>query len=325
VPWATALPGLLRAGALDIVSNLHKRMGDDLELLDRPDVEHNDRGWGRAFGGNIRQRQDNVTTPYARGEEWGLQGGMDLYTTVEADGTRQHNVGLYGSYLYADVTVRGMTGAQANPAVVGRLTPETLALGAYWTYKQGPAGFYLDAIAQRSWFRGDGEAVTGVRSDIDGTGTLGSLEIGYGFDLSKTWMLEPQAQVIRQGINLDSFNIPHADISYPSSWSTVGRLGVRLRGDYLTADQKEVKPYVRVNLWRGFNDTQRTEFRTLAATTPIVTDIGYTSAELGGGLSMSVSERFSVYAEVDHLFSLDDDDETQEKGTSGSLGFRYYW
>lgn len=321
----TALPELLRQGGLDMLGTLHQRMGGDLQRMGLVDEDHDDRAWGRIFGSRIRQQQDNVTAPEAKGNAWGFQGGIDLYQSVEESGEEQHNAGIYGAYLRANADITAMTGATLQPALVGELRPEITALGAYWTYQREPIGFYLDAIVQRSWYDGEAEAVTGVRADIDGTGLLGSIEIGYGFDVSDNWMLEPQAQLIRQSSDIEDMAIPNAVVSYDSASSTVGRLGARLVGDYVDDDGSQFKPYLRANWWHGFDRSQNTVFRSEAAATPIATRIGYDSGEVGLGFSRSLDNQFSVYGELDYMFSLDDENGAEIKGASASLGFRYYW
>jgi outer membrane autotransporter protein len=55
-----------------------------------------------------------------------------------------------------------------------------------------------------------------------------------------------------------------------------------------------------------------------------MTQSGYDTGELGAGFSRGLSNRFSVYGEVDYRFELGGGG-TEVRGTSGSLGFRYWW
>jgi outer membrane autotransporter protein len=325
VPVLTALPSLLRQGDLEVVSTLHQRMGDDLERAGQQDADHDERGWGRVFGGSIQVHQNGVTAPELDGNLAGFQAGLDLYQAAQANGERQHNAGFYGAFARARTEVEGMTGTTAEPGRVGSLRPEITALGAYWTYRRAPAGFYLDAIAQRSWYGGALDAVTGVASAIGGTGMLGSISFGYGIALSSGWMLEPQLQLIRQGSNIDGLAIPNAEVSFSGGYSTTGRLGLRLVGDYRADDGTRTMPYVRANLWHGFDTEQRTTFRTAAAASPLLTRMGHDTGELGAGFSRGVTERFSVHGEIDYRFDLGSGEGLALRGTSGTLGFRYYW
>jgi outer membrane autotransporter protein len=316
VPWATALPSVLRQGGLDLLGTAHKRKGDELNGLDSHNSNQN-RAWGRFLASDTRQNLNNVTSPEVNGQSRGLQFGVDLYQHQE------HELGLYAGWLKANAEVSGKTGATPGTAWVGSLAPEITAVGSYWTYR-APSHLYLDAVVQKSWFGGNGTAATGVQTDIKGGGLLASVEVGYGFDLAKHWLLEPQAQLVQTSTHLDAQAIPNATVDYGSHSSRVGRLGLRLLGDYTLSSDKAIKPYLRANLWQGFGGDQRTSFVNAAAVTPILTQASYRSGELGAGFSMSLGSGVSLYGEIDRMFSIGGE-ASATRGTSGSLGLRFAW
>jgi outer membrane autotransporter protein len=317
VPWLTALPGLLRQGNLDLIDNLHRRMGDDLSGM-----QNDDRLWARVFGGDaIRQRQDNVTSPQGEGSNWGFQAGVDLFQSRDGEGKR-HDVGFYGAHLEARSNITGMTGASEEPTWMGILRPETTAAGAYWTYKASAGlGFYTDLIAQYNWYSGNGQAVTGAQAKIKGNGVLGSLELGYGTQMSQHWTIQPQAQLVAQKSRIDSIGIANATVKFEDKLSLAGRLGIRMVGDYTTGGH-QWKPYVRTNLWHGFDGKQNTVIQNPAATTPIATQMGYDALEAGAGFTVALNRNVSLYGEADHVFAVGKASSQLSKGVTGSLGIR---
>jgi outer membrane autotransporter protein len=86
-----------------------------------------------------------------------------------------------------------------------------------------------------------------------------------------------------------------------------------------------LKPYVRANIWRGFNATQTVTYSTKTASVPIRVGLGYTSGEVGAGLSWALTDKMSLYGEIDRMFSMDDNAQQVRKGTSGTVGVKWDW
>jgi outer membrane autotransporter protein len=316
VPWLSLLPSLVREGDLDMLGTLHQRVGDDLR-----GTENDHRLWARLFGNDsIDLRVDNVASPQADASNWGAQVGVDLYQAKDADGKRD-DAGFYVGKLDARSDISGMTGATAASAWVGSLNPDASVLGGYWTHKSA-SSLYVDAVLQRSWYSGDGMAVTGVNADINGSGNLASLEIGRGFATSEKWTLEPQAQLLYHTSEFDDISIPNAVVSFGNNDSTVGRLGLRLVGDYALNDGRPLKPYLRANWWHGFDGSYQTVFSTPVAAAVIETRNGYDSGEVGAGFTLALTDGVSLYGELDHAFALGSDASELSKGVSASLGVR---
>ena len=61
------------------------------------------------------------------------------------------------------------------------------------------------------------------RGKTQGFGFAASLEGGYPFH--DGWLLEPQAQLVYQTINIDDFNDGVADVRYSNTDSLAGRIG----------------------------------------------------------------------------------------------------
>jgi outer membrane autotransporter protein len=316
VPWSSVLPSLVREGDLDMLGTLHQRVGDDLA-----GTANDARLWARLFGNDsITLQVDNVTSPEADASNWGAQVGVDLYQSQEADGKR-NDAGFYVGKLKAEADVSGLTGVTTEPAWEGAYDYDAAVLGVYWTHKTATHA-YLDAVLQHSWYSGNGRAVTGIRTDIDGTGNLASLELGKGFALSDKWTLEPQAQLVYHRSSLDDIVIPNAVVSFDGNGSAVGRLGVRLVGDYLLSDARPLKPYLRANWWHGFHGSFNATFNPLTEPTVIKTQTGYDAGEVAAGFTLQLTDGVSLYGEIGDTFGLGGSAGELSKGVSASLGVR---
>lgn len=315
VPLLAALPGVLRRGDLAMLGTYHRRMGDE-------NGTHADastsapRVWGRALldDGSFRQRGD--AAPTTDGRVYGFQLGADIFRRGTGQG--QHNVGVYGGYSSGRYDVTGYAGGVLN-SDVGRLDPNTTYAALYWSYVAN-SGFYFDTVVQHSWYGGDVRAVNGNNAGISGTGILASVETGYAIPLSSTWVIEPQVQLIGQGTSIDSMGIPNATVEQADRGQLTGRIGLRTRGRFETG-AGSVQPYLRANLWKAFDATDRSLFITPAATTVVRTSNSALWGELGAGITLSLGGRVSLYGEVDYRRSLDEDRLTGNS-TSGTVGLR---
>ncbi|MDR2195436.1 MAG: autotransporter outer membrane beta-barrel domain-containing protein, partial [Gallionellaceae bacterium] len=322
VSVVTALPGLARQSSLDLLANLHKRMGDDVK--DYTDgFQYSGRVWGRVFANDIKQSSnDSVATPTASGNSYGAQLGLDLMESVNEDG--RTDVGVYVGWSRSEADINGLLGQEQEISRTGKLSPKTRSIGAYWTHKK-PEGFYSDVVVQGNWYDGDGVSIDNERVKIGGKGVLISLEGGYSYRLNDNWSLEPQVQLIGQGGHFDDMAITNATVSFNDPWQWTGRIGVRLVDTIRFDNGGMLKPYLRANIWHGFDATQTVTFSTPAASTPVDVGLGYTSGELGGGLTWAVTDKMRVYGEVSQVFSMDNNAQSVRKGTTGTIGVKWDW
>ncbi len=154
-----------------------------------------------------------------------------------------------------------------NDLDVGRIDAKSSSVGGYATLV-GAAGWYVDAVLMRSWFKGDASASSDLAIDIDGTGWAASLEAGYPIALSTRWTLEPQAQIVWQDISLDDRADMFSAIDFAGGDSFTGRLGLRLQGEYGSGAAR-FQPYLHASLWHGLSGHSTTRF----GTDPIRTDL----------------------------------------------------
>ncbi|WP_174292797.1 autotransporter family protein [Sphingomonas bacterium] len=319
VPLLAALPGQLRDADLTMLATYHKRMGDPDGAV-APGLTVPGRFWGRFIAEQGRTRQGGDARPTTDGHLYGGQIGVDLLRFGGRGG--HHDAGVYGGYLDAKANTSGFASG-IDGSYVGRLEPTARYAGVYWTY-QADNGFYTDTVVQFSWYRGKALVADGGRIGIRGTGALASVETGYPLKLTSNWSIEPQAQLIGQGVSIDSVTIPNASVAQHSPGYLTGRLGLRLKGRYATA-AGAVQPYLRANAWRGFASTDQTLFATAAATTAIATLSSSFWGEGGAGVTWSIRPTLALFGEGDYRFSLDNNQGVTGHSTSGSVGLRVHF
>jgi OOP family OmpA-OmpF porin len=130
-------------------------------------------------------------------------------------------------------------------------------------------------------------------------------------------------------MNLKDISLPSSaantvatNVSYGKTDSTVGRLGIRLAGEYGIGGNHPWTPYLRANWWHGFDGNYQTSFSTPAGSTTISTKTGYDTGELGVGFTVALNENVSLYSEVDHRFAMGSSASANSRGLAGSIGVR---
>ena len=160
--------------------------------------------------------------------------------------------------------------------------------------------------------------------DTDGFGFAASLEGGYPFQLGGGWLLEPQAQLVYQALDIDDFNDGAADVRYPDTDSLAGRIGARVAGDWEVGGEASKRKFTlwgRADFWHEFLDDPTTEFSSAAGFIPFTVDPGDSWATLGIGAAMPVSDTASLYGNVNYDVSFDGDADAWE----GKVGLKIEW
>jgi outer membrane autotransporter protein len=139
--------------------------------------------------------------------------------------------------------------------------------------------------------------------DTNGFGLGTSLEGGYPFQLGNGAVLEPQAQLSYQTIDLNDTSDIAAQIRFTDVQSLVGRLGLRLstRSDLDTGSDGNVRQaltWMRVSLLNEFLGQPETQFSAQNGFVPFQSDISGLSFKIDAGLDADVAEGVSVYGDV---------------------------
>ena len=230
-----AMPVMATLYGREIIDTLHERMGGDAQLLGPANEgAAPDGAWGRLLGHWGHRDGDAAGILGGGGPEFdynfgALQAGLDLYRRESSDGQRD-NAGIYLAI--------GQGSADVEHNLLGRTFRggeddfRAGSVGGYWTHF-GENNWYLDGVVQGTWYDMQMTSRRGLRDgDTDGFGFAASLEGGYPFQLGGGWLLEPQAQLVYQALDIDDFNDGAADVRYSDTDSLAGRIGVRVARDW---------------------------------------------------------------------------------------------
>jgi len=236
-----------------------------------------------------------------------IQTGLDLYRAEHENGSFD-NAGIYFAYGNTSADVDHFDGTNAGTDRLNGLT-----LGGYWTHF-GATGWYLDAVVQGTWYD---ISASGSLSDMD-TDAFGfgaSLEGGYPIQLDNGFVLEPQAQLTYQTIDIDDGRDTAAQIRFNDVESLVGRLGMRLsrawdlEPETDTNAPRQAVAWVRASLLNEFLGQPVTEFSSEDGYVPFQADKKGAGFKLDLGFDAAVRENVSVYGsfEYQHQFGGGDD------------------
>ncbi len=313
VPLFAALPAQLRQADLAMLGNLHRRIGDEDATPAGSDPTPR-RAWARAVYSDLNIRQDGIAAAHSRGHVSGLQAGVDLLAAGH------WRAGVYVGFLDGGADVSG--NARGTFGRVGSNDLRSRYLGAYATWMDG-SGLYADAVVQggshRYTVRPDGNASAAGKGDS----FTASIETGKSFALTERWTVEPQAQLIYQRAHFDALPIAGAIVRQDADAGWIGRLGVRIKGDFATGAGR-LQPYARLNLYRASAGADLAEFVGPAGSTRFASASGYSAAELAGGFTLALTPTASLYGELGRVFAVGGE-ARNKSSVQGSVGVKLRW
>ncbi|WP_300632933.1 autotransporter outer membrane beta-barrel domain-containing protein [Pseudomonas sp.] len=294
------------------LGTFHERQGEQSLLTETGAVPA---GWARAYGGDFNKQWSGTVSPSFDGSVKGYQVGHDLYAAQTSGGQLQR-FGLFIGQSRLRGDVKGFAeGFQDRRS--GRVKLDGDNFGAYWTLTD-PSGWYVDLVAMGTRLDGDNKSDRGVKMNTKGHALALSAEAGYPITVSEHWVVEPQAQVIRQTIDLDSQNDGISKVSFDSQEYWTGRLGARAKGRYVVGNTP-VEPYVHASAWRTFNGHDTVTYDDVDR---IKSDHKSSTADVGVGVVAQLSSAVSVYLAADYTTNLDGN---AQEGVSGNAGVRVRW
>jgi len=243
-------------------------------------------GWIRTYGSRFKASLDTGLSYQQR--QHGLSFGADGPVSV-SDG--QLLVGLMGGYSQSDLDMGRGTSGEVDSYYVG----------AYGTWLSDE-GYYLDGVVKVNKFHNaskvamsDGEKAKGDYSNL---AVGGSVEFGKHIKLSDDYFVEPFAQLSSVWIGGDSYTLDNGlKAKTRETQSIVGKVGATLGRQFTLKDGGVVQPYVRVAGAHEFsrsNDVSVNDQR-------FDNDLFGSRAELGAGVSVSLSKRLHVHADFDYM------------------------
>lgn len=243
-------------------------------------------GWVRSYGSRFKASLDSGLSYQQR--QHGLSLGADGPVSVS---NGQLLVGVMGGYSQSDLDMGRGTSGEVDSYYVG----------AYGTWLSDE-GYYLDGVVKVNKFHNaskvamsDGEKAKG---DYTNMAVGGSVEFGKHIKLPDDYFVEPFAQLSSVWIGGDSYTLNNGlKAKTIETQSIVGKVGATLGRSFTLKDGGVVQPYVRVAGAHEFsrsNDVSVNDQR-------FDNDLFGSRAELGAGVSVSLSQRLQVHADFDYM------------------------
>jgi outer membrane autotransporter protein len=243
-------------------------------------------GWMRTYGSRFNAALDSGVD-YSQKQQ-GLSFGADAPVPV---GNGQLLLGLMGGYSKSDLDIGRGTSGQVDSYYVG----------AYGTWLS-EGGYYVDGVLKLNQFHNESKVAmsdgTRAKGDYSSKALGGSLEVGKHIKLGDEYFVEPFAQVSSVWIDGSSYTLDNGmQARTNQTQSVLGKVGSTLGRSFAMKDGGVVKPYARMALAHEFsrsNDVSVNGQR-------FDNDLFGFRAELGAGVSVSLSERFQVHADFDYM------------------------
>jgi outer membrane autotransporter protein len=243
-------------------------------------------GWMRTYGSRFNASLDSGVG-YTQKQQ-GLSFGADAPVPV---GNGQLLLGLMGGYSKSDLDIGRGTSGEVDSYYVG----------AYGTWLS-EGGYYVDGVLKLNQFHNESKVAmsdgTKAKGDYSSKAVGGSLEVGKHITLSDAYFMEPFAQVSSVWIDGSSYTLDNGmQARTRQTQSVLGKVGSTVGRSFAMKDGGVVKPYARLALAQEFsrsNDVSVNGQR-------FDNDLFGSRAELGAGVSVSLSEHLQVHADFDYM------------------------
>ncbi len=243
-------------------------------------------GWIRSYGSRFKASLDSGVD-YQQKQQ-GLSFGADAPVPVSKG---QLLVGLMGGYSKSDLDMSRGTSGEVDSYYVG----------AYGTWLSND-GYYLDGVVKLNQFHNESKVAMSdgkkAKGDYSNMALGGSVEFGKHIKLPDDYFVEPFAQSSSVWIAGDSYTLDNGlQAKTRQTQSVLGKVGTTVGRQFALKDGGVVQPYVRVAAAHEFsrsNDVSVNDQR-------FDNDLFGSRAELGAGVSVSLSKRLQVHADFDYM------------------------
>ncbi|WP_424823401.1 autotransporter outer membrane beta-barrel domain-containing protein [Pseudomonas viridiflava] len=261
------------------LSTLRTRMGE---------IRGTGRGgsWMRAYGSRL-----NATTGDGvdyRQQISGLSLGADAPIEVSHG---QLLFGVLGGYSKSDLDLsRGTSGKI-----------DSYYAGAYGTWLADD-GYYLDGVLKLNRFRNKAKVAMSdasqAKGDYSNSAVGGWVEFGRHIKLADDYFLEPFAQLSSVVVEGKDYHMDNGlKAKNDRTHSLLGKVGTSAGRTIALKDGGVLQPYVRVALAQEFSRSNEVSVNDAK----FDNNLFGSRAELGAGVSVSLSERLQVHADFDYM------------------------
>jgi len=244
---------------------------------------------------------------------------------VQLSGTLMDKaVGNDSEWLLGTVAGYSTNSGDSHSSLTGRKADNdsqgySVGLTSTWyQHGAGNGGAYIDSWAQYVWFDNQVSEKSSGEDNYHSSGLLASVEAGYNWQAVNSdtlrWEIEPQAQLVYQGVQQDSFTAAnHSQVEQQSPHNVQSRLG--LHNQLTFGKTRVISPFVDLNYIHNSENT-----------TMSIDGVNFSdnTAKNVGEVSVGVTSKLSQNASLWGKF-------TGQKGSdgyqqmAGSVGFSLTW
>lgn len=261
------------------LSTLRSRMGE---------VRGQEQGgsWMRAYGSRFNARTgDGVEY---RNNQSGLTLGVDAALPVSVG---QLSVGLMAGYSKNDLAIGAGTSGKVGSYYVGGY--------GTWLLEDG---YYLDAVLKLNRFRNESKVAMSdgarTKGNYESTGMGGSMEFGKHVRFAEGYFVEPYAQFSSVWVKGGSYALDNGmQARNNHSQSVLAKVGASAGRSITLKDGAVLRPYLRVAAAQEFARDNEVKVNK----TRFDNDLFGSRAEVGAGVSVSLSERLQLHADFDYM------------------------
>ncbi|WP_407309218.1 autotransporter outer membrane beta-barrel domain-containing protein [Pseudomonas sp. nanlin1] len=262
--------------------------------------------WMRTYG-NRYQVDSGQGRAYQQNQQ-GLSLGTD---TRLAAGDGQWRLGVMGGYSRSELSLKRGSEGETN----------SYYAGLYATWLDAASGYYLDSSVKLNRFQhqararlSDGKEAKGRYANL---GTGATVEFGRHMALHGGWFIEPFTQwsgLVAQGKDYRLDN--GLRVEGETSHSLVGKVGSTVGHSFDLDQGNSLRPYLRA-AW-GYEFAKGNEIKVNG--NRFASDLSGQRAELGAGVTLSLSSGWQVYADLETTHG-----GRVEQPWGGSVGVRLGW
>ncbi|WP_435444902.1 autotransporter outer membrane beta-barrel domain-containing protein [Yersinia enterocolitica] len=202
----------------------------------------------------------------------------------------------------------------------GSIDGYNLGLYATWLSEQEyNTGFYLDTLAQYSWFNNSVNGQEQVEDKYKSSGFTTSIESGYTFKIADTnqfrYFIQPNAQMTLHGIKTQTHKTPNGDfVSDDNRDHIVMRFGAKAYLQTTSHQDSQFTPFIAINLIHQNRNTSAT------LSGDRVENKSKSITEFKIGMESKIEKQLYVWAAIDHQLG-----RYSDKSTNVLAGIKYHF
>lgn len=314
----TQMPKINMDMAYSSLRTLHERRGENSLVFE--ENKNMNKLWARTF--KEKNKLKGKERFEYKADINGVQVGYDFNKTYANNGGYRLNSG-YFSYVEADTKFYDRYKAENGKIVGNKHTgngeADMFALGLTST-KYNKDGLYTDLVSQLAFYRNKYKMKDIKNSKQKGYGLSLSGEIGKKINLTESskgkFVLEPQAQLTYQYLDLKEFKDEIREINSNEQYGLRGRIGLRLA--YNDFSRAGTSIYTVANIIEDFLNPKEITIHN----DKIKEKYSKTLGNIGLGIQLPILEKSYVYGDFRYEHSLRNND---YKGYYGTIGIKYTW